>query len=183
MHGLGHEQRQLLAGRRARAVELQLQPGDGGRRRLALEASQEQPLDRRRVGGGLGEARLDGQLRGRAGAGEGEIQHQAQPAPFRGEAACGEALAEGDGQAMEHEPDRLQLRDGGLDGQAEHQPLRRAAGPEGIDLEATGARPDAGPLLAESRHQCRRGELRDLADPAQPEAAQPATDLGVRSEQ
>ncbi len=158
--GLGHEQRELLAGRRARARELQLQPGDGGRRRRPLEAGEEQPLDRLGVGSRLGEAGLDEEVRGRAGRREGEIQGEAQPAPFRGEPTGGEARAEGNGEPPEHEPDRLELGDGGLDRQPQEEPLRRASGPERIHFFATGARPDTTPLLAESRHQRRRGELR-----------------------
>ena len=64
-------------------------------------------------------------------------------APPRGRGR--EARAEGHGEAAEHEPDRLQLGDGGLEGQAEDQALRRATGPEGLDLLATGARPDLRP--------------------------------------
>ena len=176
---LGHEQRELLAGRRARARELQLQPGDGGRRRRPLELGKEQPLDGLGVGGGLGEAGLDGELRRRSGGREGEVQGQPEAALLRGEAARGQARAERHREPAEDEPDRLQLGDGGLDRQAEDEPLRRAAGPEGLDLLATGARPDAGPFLAESRHQRRRGQLGDLADPAQAEAAQPGADLRV----
>ena len=100
---------------------------------------------------------------------------------LRGEPARREARAERHGEPAQDEPDRLQLGDGGLDGQAEDQALRRAAGSEGIDLLATGARPDAGPLLAESRHQRRRGQLRDLADPAKAEPAQPGADVRRRA--
>ena len=78
---LGHEQRELLAGRRRRAGQLEIEPCDGGRRRGPFQTGEEQSLDGLGIRGGLGEALLDDRAPRRVpGAREREVQFEPESA-------------------------------------------------------------------------------------------------------
>ncbi len=79
--GLGREQRQLLTGRRGRAVHLQGKPGDRRGRWDPLKTREQEALDRLGVGCRLGESLLDIQLGRCPRPGECEIQVKMQPRP------------------------------------------------------------------------------------------------------
>ena len=106
---LGREQRELLTGRRRRAVQLEDQPGDRGRRRGPLEAGEQQALDRLGLGGRLGEALLDVQLGGRPREGEGQVQVQVEPRPRGRQPARDELAGQRRGEPMEDEAERLEI--------------------------------------------------------------------------
>src|ERR1035437_6462602 len=75
---LRREERQLAAGVRSHVVQLELQAGDGSRRRCRLASGEKQPLDGELLGSGLGETLVD-DLRGRhIAGGEGRIQFEGQ---------------------------------------------------------------------------------------------------------
>ena len=86
---LWHEQRELLTGRRSRAIQLQGKAGDRGRWRSPFQVRKQQALDRLGVRGRLREALLDLDPRRRPGRGERQVQLQtswarsAAPAPRR----------------------------------------------------------------------------------------------------
>ena len=79
--GLRREQRELLTGRRSRAVQLEGKPGDRRGRWGPLEAREQEALDRLGVGCRLGEALLDVELGGCPRPGEREIQVEMQSRP------------------------------------------------------------------------------------------------------
>ena len=176
---LGLEQRELLTRRGFGTGQLELEPGDRGRRRGPFEAREEQPLDGFGVGGRLGEALLHEQLAGRACAGEREVQLEPERRTGRGETACAELFAERRGQAVEDEPKRFELLDRGLDRQPEQESFGGPPRSERVGLLATCPGVQQSPLLAEARDERRPGQLGHRADPAQSEAGQPGADVGV----
>ena len=177
--GLWREQRELLTGRRGRAVQLQGEPGDRGRRRGPLETGEQEALDRLGVGGRLGETLLDVQLGRRPGPGEGEIEVEVEPRPRGRQPARHELAGQGRGESMEDEAERLEVLDRGLDREGEAETLRGPARPERLELLAAGPGVDPGALLAEPGDQRGPGELGDGPDPAQAEAGQPGPDIRI----
>ena len=107
--GLRREQRELLTGRRGRAVQLEGQPRDRGRWRGPLEPGEQQALDRLGVGGRLREALLDVQLGRRPRPGEGEIEVEVEPRPRGRQPARDELAGQGGGEPMEDEAERLEI--------------------------------------------------------------------------
>ena len=81
---------------------------------------------------------------------------------------------------MEDEAERLGLGDRRVDRQGEDEPLRRAARPERLELLAPGPGVEPFALLAEPGDERRARQVRDRADPSQPEAAEAGPDVRVR---
>ena len=181
--GLWHEQRELLAGGRGRAPELQLQALDRGDRRLPFEPGEQQTLDRLRVRGGLREALLDLDPRRRVARREGEVELQGQVRPVRGKPSPGELGGKGVDESVEDEAERLQLLDRRLDGQGEGQALGRVARPERVGLLAAGTGVQPSALVTEPGDERRPRQVRHGTDPAQPEALESRPDVRVGGQQ
>ena len=181
--GLGNEQGELLTGGRGDLGELELDPGDRGRRWLPLEPGEQEPIDRLTLGRGLGEALFDGE-RGRCPPpGECRIELETQLDPTGRRATSQELIAERAGQPVEHEPQRLEVLDRRFEPQPQDEPLGSAMGPERDDLLPIGPGVDPLALGAEPGDQCRAGQRRDRIDPTQPEPAEPGPDIRVRGQQ
>ena len=181
--GLWREQRELLTGRRGRAVQLEHEPGDRGRWRGALEPGEQQALDRLGVGGRFGEALLDVELGRRPGQGEGEIEVQVQPGPRGRQPARDELVGQGDGQPVEDEAERLEILDGGLDGQAE---ARRSGARRGRNGSSSSPRARAWIRAPSSPNRATSADRSSSATAPirrRPKRREPGPDIGILGEE
>jgi len=172
-----------MTDRRLDTGKLELDPADGGRRRRSFESGEEEPLDRLGFGGRLGEALLDVELAGGAGAGEGQVEGQPEMCPGRGRSPRLQLVGEGRGESVEDEAERVELLDRRLDRQAEDEALRGAARAERRDLLASSPGVDPLPLRPEPGDERRTRQLGNRPDLAQPETPETGPDICLRREE
>ncbi len=165
--------------RRLDAGQLQLDPRDGRRWRRPLQASEEEPLDRLGVRGRFGESLVDAEFGWGSASGEAEVERQAEVGAGGGGASSLELIGECPGEAVEDEPERVELPDGGLDRQGECESFRGPPRAERRDLLPLCPGQEARALIPEPGDERRSRQLCDRPDPAQPEASEAGLDVRI----
>jgi hypothetical protein len=144
------EEGELLPGVGDEVAELELETDHRRRRRSPFEASEEEPLDRLAVGGGLRKdlPEDDGRL-GDRGTGP-DLEAESQLGRPGRQTSSRDLPGEGGDEAMEDEPKGVEALDGRLEVEAEGEALRPPPGLGRLDLLADGASVDPHPLGTEA---------------------------------
>jgi hypothetical protein len=96
-----------------------------------------------------------------------------------GGASSLELIGECTGEAVEDEPERVELPDWGLDRQGERESLRGTPRAKRRDLLPLGPGQETLALIPESSDECRSRQLRDRPDLAEPEAPEAGLDVRI----
>ena len=166
---LWREQAQLLTCLDLLAAQLEREPGHRRGRRRAGQPREEQPLEQVRRGRGFRQllfehdaVRLRGRVRARASSARASRLRHAR-----------KLLAQRATQVVEHEAQRIERVDRGLELRFGAQVLNRLPWPQRPAVHAPRQLVEQLALRAEARHDRRRGQRGELADARQAEDAQP----------